>query len=106
MDYILYQTQKSKVPLKQEIEHIQDYIALEQMRFKDNLHVDFKCDPIPEEIEIAPMILLPFIENSFKHGKRNNGEITVQISLKITQKHIYFRLKTLKSTILLMKMNS
>jgi hypothetical protein len=96
LDYILYQTQKSKVPLKQEIEHIQDYIALEQMRFKDNLHVDFKCDPIPEEIEIAPMILLPFIENSFKHGKRNNGEITVQISLKITQKHIYFRLKNSK----------
>lgn len=96
LDYILYQTQKSKVPLKQEIEHIQDYIALEQMRFKDNLHVDFKCDPISEEIEIAPMILLPFIENSFKHGKLNNGEIMVQISLKISQKHIYFQLKNSK----------
>jgi hypothetical protein len=96
LDYILYQTQKSKVSLKQEIEHIQDYIALEQMRFKDNLHIDFKCDPIPEKIEIAPMILLPFIENSFKHGKMDNGKITVNIRLEINEKYIYFRLKNSK----------
>lgn len=96
LDYILYQTQKSKVPLKQEIEHIQDYIALEQMRFKDNLKVDFEYDPIPEEIEIAPMLLLPFIENSFKHGKLNSGQINVEIQLKITEKELYFRLKNSK----------
>ncbi|HEA31393.1 MAG TPA: histidine kinase [Leeuwenhoekiella sp.] len=96
LDYILYQTQKSKVSLKQEIEHIQDYIALEQMRFKDNLNINFECDYIADEIEIAPMVLLPFIENSFKHGKLNNGQLHVEIKLKITEKHIHFRLKNSK----------
>ena len=96
LDYILYQTQKSKVPLKQEVEHIEDYISLEKMRFKNNLHIDFKCGSIPEEIEIAPMLLLPFIENSFKHGKVSNGELHVEIHLRITEKQLYFRLKNSK----------
>jgi len=96
LDYILYQTPKSRVSLKQEIEHIQDYISLEQMRFKDLLHVDFKCDPIAEELEIAPMILLPFIENSFKHGKKSDGSINVEILLKISHNTYYFWIKNSK----------
>ncbi|MGB3775397.1 MAG: sensor histidine kinase [Leeuwenhoekiella sp.] len=98
LDYILYQTQKSKVPLIQEVEHIQDYISLEKMRFENNLTILFKCDPIPEELEIAPMILLPFIENSFKHGRLPDGSIKVDLELKIDQKQLIFRLKNTKMT--------
>ncbi len=96
LDYILYQTQKSKVPLVQELEHIQDYISLEQMRFKDKLHVHFKSEPVAEEIEVAPMILLPFIENSFKHGRLDDGSLHIELSLKITAERIHFWLKNSK----------
>ena len=68
------------------------------MRFKNNLQIDFKCDPIAEELEIAPMILLPFIENSFKHGKRSDGSINVAIHLKISQKKFFFWIKNSKIT--------
>lgn len=97
LDYILYQTQKSKVPLKQEVAHIQDYISLEKMRFKNHLNIHLECDFIPEDLEIAPMILLPFIENSFKHGKLPDGRINVNLMLKISPKQLIFSLKNTKT---------
>lgn len=96
LDYILYHAQKDKVSLQQEIEHIQDYIALEKMRFKDKLEITTQWDPIPEDLEIAPMIFLPFIENSFKHGKLKDGKLKVKMAMRIVDHQIYFQLRNEK----------
>lgn len=93
LDYLLYEIDKPKVSLLQEIEHIDDYIALEKMRFNDSLNVTFNKNNIPEAATISPMLLLPFIENSFKHGALNNGILTVDINLKCTEKTIQFSVK-------------
>lgn len=83
LDYILYQVSKPSVSLREEILHIEEYIELEKVRFKDTLVVTFNSDEVTDEIEIAPMLLIPFIENAFKHGSIIEGYLRIDIILKI-----------------------
>ncbi|CAL2109337.1 putative two-component system sensor protein, no kinase domain [Tenacibaculum sp. 190130A14a] len=93
LDYILYQVEKPSVLLSNEIQHIEDYIALEKMRFQENLHVKFDKEIHTSIIQIAPMILLPFVENAFKHGKHIDGKLSIQISLKTSKDFLFFYIK-------------
>ena len=97
LDYLLYQTEKPFVLLSEEIEHIKDYIALEQMRFNETLNVNMDVQLDSENTNIAPMLLLPFIENSFKHGSINNGILNIDITLSTTNSLIYFRIQNSNS---------
>ncbi|WGH75348.1 histidine kinase [Tenacibaculum tangerinum] len=90
LDYILYQVDKPLVLLKSEIEHIDDYISLEKMRFQKNLNVRFQKDLYNETVQIPPMLLLPFVENAFKHGTPINGVMNISIHLKTTSKELHF----------------
>jgi len=93
LDYILYQVDKPFVLLSEEIHHIKDYIELEQMRFNDTLKVSFHMDNISDMTKIAPMILLPFVENSFKHGTIKDGSLTIIISISCQANGITFKIK-------------
>lgn len=93
LDYLLYQVDKPSVSLKDEINHIEDYISLEKMRFNDTLNVTFFKDIDRELIEIAPMLFIPFVENSFKHGVIKNGVLDIAISIKANYKEIQFEIK-------------
>jgi hypothetical protein len=68
MRYVLYETQKDTVLLSQEMAFVQDYIELMQLRLTDKVEVIFKHPSPLKEVMIAPMLLLPFVENAFKHG--------------------------------------
>ncbi len=81
LDYLLYQTDKPSVLLSEEVQHIEDYIQLEKMRFGDSLDLVFLKHSIQEDYRIAPMLLLPFIENSFKHGKIINDKKKIVMNL-------------------------
>lgn len=89
LDYLLYQSDKPFVALSDEMAHIEDYIALEKMRFNKTLNIEFIKDPIPKDLKIAPMLLLPFIENSFKHGAIKNGVLNIFIQLKCSNKTVF-----------------
>ena len=93
LDYLLYQVNKPFVSLTDELNHINDYIELEKMRFNNSLKINFKTDNISENIKIAPMLLLPFIENSFKHGSLKNGILRININLFCKNKSIHFEIK-------------
>ncbi len=97
LDYLLYQSEKPFVLLSEEIAHIKDYIALEKMRFNDTLHVEFNIDAIDESITIAPMLLLPFVENSFKHGTIIDGELKIDIQLTANSNSIDFSIQNSNS---------
>lgn len=90
LDYLLYQVNDPLVELKQEVEHIQDYIDLERLRFQNILQVSFEIEGSCKSILVAPMLLLPFVENSFKHGSIRNGIFEVKIQLQIKEEQIYF----------------
>ncbi|WP_223034193.1 sensor histidine kinase [Hanstruepera marina] len=81
LDYLLYQANKPFVLLTDEIQHIEDYIELEKMRFNNTLNVIFDYENVNDTTTIAPMLLLPFVENSFKHGSLMEGVLTIKIKL-------------------------
>lgn len=90
LDYILYQVDKPLVLLNNEIKHIENYIALEKMRFQDSLQVYFDKDILNDSHKVAPMLLLPFVENAFKHGTQQDGMLNVNIKLKTTKNNLKF----------------
>lgn len=84
--YVLYGSQKPLVPLEQEIQLIEDYIALEKLRF-DEGRLAVETEVVMDEpgLDIAPLLLLPLVENAFKHGageQRDEARIFIQITLK------------------------
>jgi LytS/YehU family sensor histidine kinase len=93
LDYILYQVSKPQVSLKEEVSHIKEYIDLEKIRFQDTLIVEFKSDEIANEIQVAPMILIPFVENAFKHGDLVHGFLSIIIEIKFVENTLFFGIK-------------
>ena len=69
--YILYEGQKEVVPLKQELMMIKEYINLEGIRYGNKLDVRVRLPDKTDDIYIVPLLLLPFVENCFKHGTSN-----------------------------------
>ncbi len=65
--YMLYETQE-RVPLQKEVEYLQSYIDLQKQRFGDNVSIRSCMEKIDKGYEIEPMLLIPFVENAFKHG--------------------------------------
>ena len=93
LDYILYQVNKPKVSLKEEILHVKEYVELEKIRFQDSLKVLYIFNEMPDEIEIAPMLLIPFVENAFKHGSLINGFLQVDIELSLEGDQLEFSIR-------------
>ncbi|MBU3009929.1 histidine kinase [Polaribacter vadi] len=93
LDYILYQVEKPFVFLKDEINHIEDYIMLEKSRFQDSVEIAIIKDNFDDALQIPPMLLLPFVENAFKHGSQIDGRLKVNISLQVDDKFICFNVE-------------
>lgn len=93
LDYILYQIEKPQVLLMDEINHLLDYVSLEKMRFHDTLEVETKIDVANNMIQIAPMLLIPFVENAFKHGDIINGSLKISILIKAVEDELFFEIE-------------
>ncbi|WP_224999095.1 sensor histidine kinase [Cesiribacter sp. SM1] len=68
MRYVLYETQSGNTLLSKEIEFLEDYIKLMQLRLTEKVQVAFEKPQSFQDVRIAPMLFLPFVENAFKHG--------------------------------------
>lgn len=68
MRYFIDDSPKDKVPLSTELEFIENYLQLEQIRMRHPLRVNIQVDGNISDIKVPPMLLMPFIENVFKHG--------------------------------------
>jgi sensor histidine kinase YesM len=91
MRYLLYETSTEKVSLEKEIDHIKNYISLEKLRYGDRVETSFTIQGGIKNRFIAPMLLLHFIENSFKHGVANsldNAWITIDFIAKKDSYHL------------------
>ncbi len=73
MRYMVYDSNHERVPLEKEIEYIQNYITLEKLRLNDEVPIHFQIKGDPKNKMIAPLLLIPFLENAFKHGVSNNN---------------------------------
>lgn len=85
--YILYEGRKSLVPLDKELQMILEYINLEKLRYGNKLDLHYLVTDKTKDVYIAPLLLLPFLENCFKHGTSNmlnNPWINLTIEVKDT----------------------
>lgn len=84
--YSLYETKQDKVPLKDEIDYLKNYIELEKIRLESNLDVEFKVNvEHPEKYQIAPLLFIVFIENAFKHARNIiNEPVFIAINLTVS----------------------
>jgi two-component system LytT family sensor kinase len=92
LDYILYQVDKPRVSLYEEVEHIREYIELEKIRFQESLKVEFQVGDVDKQIMIAPMLLIPFVENAFKHGEIVDGYLQIHIDIQLRESSLDFRI--------------
>lgn len=86
--FILYEASQPLVPLEKELKMIRDYIDLEKVRYGNKLDLDIQLPEKTNSLYIAPLLLLPLIENCFKHGTSNALEqpwISLHINLQDTQ---------------------
>lgn len=91
MEYMLYKAPKEAVTIEMEVMHIENYVELEKIRYSGRLEVSWDIDEALYEIQIAPLLLFPFIENAFKHGTSKDDENTwISISLKKENKVIVY----------------
>jgi two-component system, LytTR family, sensor kinase len=85
MRFMLYEASSPTILLSDEMKLIEDYITLEKLRYSDRLRVDFRTDLDFPSQRIAPLLLIHFVENAFKHGaseSRFDSLISIHIQLK------------------------
>jgi hypothetical protein len=93
MSYILYECQDEKVPVSSELEFIKNYLDLEKYRFEDQLDVRISIVEHKTEKRIVPLLLIPFIENAFKHGgNKGNNKKHVYVTVEIANNEIRFEI--------------
>ncbi|MCI1186199.1 histidine kinase [Hymenobacter sp. DH14] len=82
MRYVLYDTAGGLTLLSQEIAFVQDYITLMQLRLDERVTVTFEKPEPVRDVPVAPMLLLPFLENAFKHGVAATQKSSILIALR------------------------
>jgi LytS/YehU family sensor histidine kinase len=93
--YSVYDTKKQFIPLTEELEYIHNYISFEKLRLSDRLVLQTAIERINDpRITIAPMVLIVFIENAFKHARNTLDEkIYIDIDLNVTGNSIVFSVR-------------
>jgi len=84
MRFMLHENQMDKIPLTREVDYLRNYLDLQMLRFRNeaNLEVDIKLSDEICEGNIAPMLLIPFVENAFKHGISTKSKSWIKINLR------------------------
>jgi sensor histidine kinase YesM len=94
--FMIYESNVSSIPLSKEIELLQDYISLEQLRYGDRLDISVAVTGEVERYQIAPLLLLPFLENAFKHGTSKQID-QCWISFNLSMEDNFMRFKLVNS---------
>ena len=91
MRYMLYETDEKKVPLEREVEYLNSYIDLQLQRFGKKVDLHLHMEDIDKACLIEPMLLIPFVENAFKHGTGFKERGDIRIELKARDRRLEFR---------------
>lgn len=96
MRYMLYECNDNKVDLAKELQYLHSYIDLQKIRFGQKAYVDFKVNGAITNQRIAPLLLIAFIENAFKHGVANNPANPIKLQIDIHKEKLRFYIQNNK----------
>jgi sensor histidine kinase YesM len=88
--YMIYESNEEKVPLAKEIAYLKNLIELQKLRYDEGIRIDFEVKFVDNGQLIAPLLLIAFVENAFKHGDFNDELHPVEIVLSVQTDHLYF----------------
>lgn len=98
LDFILYQSNEPKIKIAKEMELLNAFIELESLRHGKDLNVEFQHKIEDESVTIAPLLLLPLVENAFKHGTATTKNAEILLDLRISGKSLHFTTRNPKGT--------
>lgn len=94
LSYMLYDSEKERIELLKDIERLKSYLELERVRYGNRLNISFNRSGDMQGRQIAPLIMLPFVENAFKHGFDNDlNNIWITIDIKLKDDMLYMKIK-------------
>ena len=88
--YMLYDSTESKIDVEKEIKTIENYVSLQQLRFGEDVRITLNVDKQDPDCPIESMLLVPFIENAFKHGVGMVRDPFIEITVKVQNKVLVF----------------
>jgi sensor histidine kinase YesM len=94
LQYMLYESDDEKISIHKEIDYLDNYVELQKLRFGDDIKISFFKEVQPDSfLEVVPMILIPFVENAFKHGVGMIKDPEINIRLAITGNLLNFSVR-------------
>ena len=90
MRYTMKETQNDFVPLEEEINYLNNFIELQKLRLERTIKFDYTIEGEFSELQIAPMLLIPFVENAFKHGVNSEQDSNIRINIKANESELHF----------------
>lgn len=97
LDYLVYKANLDQVPLAKEVELIENYLGLEQLRYGDKLVIEQEIEMQNGSQKISPLLLLPFVENCFKHGGVGSDKyFRINLKLVTSENRLEFYLSNTK----------
>lgn len=92
--YMLYETSGPYIAIEQELKIISDYIALEKLRYDESLRINFNHNIEDMKQALPPLLLIPLVENAFKHGvSETRGRPYLDIHLSVSKQQLIFLVK-------------
>jgi len=85
--YQLYECNDSKIAIEKEIGYLKDYVGIQQLRMNENTSVRFSCEREVANFSIEPLLLIPFVENSFKHLSHYSNGQKNEVQIKLSREN-------------------
>ena len=100
MRYFLYVSRDNFIPLEKDLTVVKEYIALQKLRSNPQLDIETKISGEISDQQIAPLLLITFLENAFKHGaKGSSGNTFIKLDIKVEKNKLNFTLENNKGII-------
>ncbi|WP_158563295.1 sensor histidine kinase [Chitinophaga silvatica] len=93
MRYMIYESNEDKVLLSQELKYLHDYIEIQRLRLPKDITIDYQVNGDPGAQRIEPMLLVPFVENAFKHGISYTEPAFIEINIDITADELCLKVR-------------
>ena len=95
MRYMIYDSDVAKISLVRELEHIENYLEVARLKFdkKDKVDIRVQKEGQFRSYKIAPLLLVPFVENAFKHGLGSKGEGYIHLSFQLNKSELHFQVE-------------
>lgn len=93
MQYMLYEADKVLVPLTREVQFLEHYLKLMELRYTDKLHIAFHTPFIIPDVQVPPLLFISLLENAFTHGISHRNESFIEAAISIEGNNVYFTCK-------------